>query len=118
MLPSGGQVKILQHIYLVLFPYGYVRILQPVICTVIFVTDTHANFYRCFVFLNLHFQTVTGASEYSVSEESNPLPDSHASFYCCFFLIHTSTILLNTFKTTEGARWGSSNITVMSVVNV
>ena len=31
MLPSGGQVRILQ---LVVFPCGYVRILQPVvICT-------------------------------------------------------------------------------------
>ena len=34
-------MKILQqiYIYLIVFPYGYVRILQPVvICTVIFVT--------------------------------------------------------------------------------
>ena len=38
----GGQVRILQqiYIYLVVFPCGYVRILQPVvICTVIFVTQ-------------------------------------------------------------------------------
>ena len=39
MLPSGGQVKILHQIYLVMFLCGYVRILLPVaICTVIFVT--------------------------------------------------------------------------------
>ena len=39
VLPSGGQVRILQLIYLVVFPSGYVRILQYTvysICTVFF----------------------------------------------------------------------------------
>ena len=37
--PSCGQVKIVIVIVLVVFPCGYVKILQPVaICTVIFVT--------------------------------------------------------------------------------
>ena len=37
--PSCGQVKIVQNICLIIFPCGYVKILQPVaICTVIFVT--------------------------------------------------------------------------------
>ena len=38
--PSCGQVTIVQNICLIMFPCGYVKILQPVaICTVIFVTD-------------------------------------------------------------------------------
>ena len=37
--PSCGQVTIVQNICLIMFPCGYVKILQPVaICTVIFVT--------------------------------------------------------------------------------
>ena len=44
MLPSSGQVKIIQCVYLIVFLSGYVKILQPVdICTVVFVTATLTN---------------------------------------------------------------------------
>ena len=44
--PSCGQVTIVQNRCLIMFPCGYVKILQPVaICTVIFVTPTNPFSY-------------------------------------------------------------------------
>ena len=54
--PSCGQVTIVQNICLIMFPCGYVKILQPVaICTVIFVTvfiysQVHKTFSTIYYF--------------------------------------------------------------------
>ena len=49
MLPSGGQVKIIQCVYLIVFLSVYVKILQPVaICTVFVNTGGHGVFFFFF----------------------------------------------------------------------